>query len=84
RQAVMAERSFLKALGGGCQVPIGALAQVTEDNLVLQGVVANTDGSFLVRGEVKGNAHDFSDIGQKLAERLLASGADEILGIVQP
>lgn len=84
RQAVMAERSFLKALGGGCQVPIGALAQITHGTLILQGVVASTDGSFLVRGEVKGNADDFSDIGQELAERLLASGADEILGIVQP
>lgn len=82
RRAVMAERSFLKALGGGCQVPIGAFAHISEGTLVLQGVVANPDGRFLIRGEVKGDANDFSGIGRKLAEHLLINGAANVLGVV--
>lgn len=77
RRAVDAERAFLAALGGGCQVPIGAHARVENGRIRLMGVVAAPDGSRLIRGEVTG-AEAF-DTGAALAEKLLAQGAREIL-----
>ncbi len=79
RQAVSAERAFLKRLEGGCQVPIGALATVKNNCLRLDGVVAALDGKQLVRSYLEGDAGEASKIGDSLAERLFCSGAGEIL-----
>ena len=77
--AVTAERSLMRLLEGGCQVPIGALASMKDGKLVLVGVVASIDGSRLVRGKVSGNPAEPEDLGRELAEVLLAAGADNIL-----
>jgi len=77
RAAVTAERSLMRALEGGCQVPIGALATVEDGTITLQGVVASLDGRSLVMGDASGD--DPESVGQKLAQVLLSAGAKEIL-----
>ena len=79
RTAVAAERSLLQALGGGCQVPIGALGVIEQGILKLTGVIADVDGSTLVRGEVSGKPEEAESLGQELAGILLAGGGEEIL-----
>jgi hydroxymethylbilane synthase len=77
--AVTAERALLAALGGGCQVPIGAYATVNGESLSLQAVVVSPDGVQLVRDRSEGPAADAQRIGRELGEALLAAGADSIL-----
>jgi hydroxymethylbilane synthase len=79
RAAVLAERSLLRALGGGCRVPVGALASIEGEMLRLTGVVASPDGSHLARGEVIGDPAKPEELGEELARALLADGADQIL-----
>jgi len=79
RQAVLAERALLRGLGGGCQVPIGAAATVTGDRLTLRGAVLPPDGSRRVAEQVEGDAAEAEELGVRLAERLLALGARELL-----
>ncbi len=79
RQAVLAERAFLFALGGGCLVPIGALATVAGDALTLRGVVLPPDGTQRVEGAVQGAAADAEALGRRLADDLLGRGARELL-----
>jgi hydroxymethylbilane synthase len=86
-QAVTAERSLLRGLGGGCQVPIGAAAIVTGNTLWLRGVVLPPDGTARVADEITGAAGDAAALGQTLARTLLGKGARELLaagGIVVP
>ncbi len=77
--AVTAERAFLRALGGGCRVPIAAYAQAEGGRLTLHGLVAAEDGSEHVRGDLDGAAEEAAAIGERLAQQLLAEGADELL-----
>jgi len=77
--AVTAERALLGALGGGCQVPIGAYATVSGNLLSLQAVVVSPDGVDLVRDRSEGSVADAQRIGRELGEALLAAGADRIL-----
>jgi hydroxymethylbilane synthase len=77
RRAVTAERALLEALGGGCNVPIGAYARRDGGPLHLQAFVASPDGSRLVRAEDRGE--DPAALGRAVAERLRATGADELL-----
>jgi len=76
---VSAERSFLKRLGGGCHVPVGARAIAEGGTLTLVGVVASPDGSCLYRGETSGTVVDARELGWELGERLLSQGARAIL-----
>ncbi len=78
-KAVKAERAFMKELGGGCQVPIAALGHLDGDILLLEGMVAEVDGSRLIRDKVIGGIDDSQEIGTMLARKLLESGADRIL-----
>lgn len=82
RAAVTAERGVLAALGGGCQVPIGAHAVITGGRLRLFGVVASPDGSELVRAESEGSPEDAEAIGTALGVTLLQRGARTILEAV--
>ena len=82
RAAVTAERALLGALGGGCQVPIGANAKVTADELTLRAVVAAPDGSQLVSGVRQGAVGNAEALGRDLASELLANGARDILAQV--
>jgi hydroxymethylbilane synthase len=76
--SVTAERAFLGALGGGCNVPLGAFAEPdAAAGLRLRGLVATSDGSAVVRGELRGG--NASRLGRALADDLLARGAGELL-----
>ena len=76
----LAERSFLRSLEGGCQVPIGVNSSFDfADNLVLTGMVASLDGKRLIRDQVQGSLADPEAIGIALAEKLRSQGAGEIL-----
>ncbi len=76
-RAVTAERAFLAALGGGCNVPLGAYARSVPEGLRLGAVVARADGSVLVRGERTGTEPEA--LGRALAEELLSRGARALL-----
>lgn len=88
RAAVTAERAVLRALGGGCQVPIGAHAEVDGASLRLRSVVIHPDGHTLLTDLCGGSTENAAEIGASSAERLLAKGAGEILaqvyGLEQP
>jgi hydroxymethylbilane synthase len=77
--AVLAERAFLSGLGGGCLVPIGALAMVEGQRLHLRGCVLPENGSRRVQGVVGGAATDAETLGKQLAANLMAQGARELL-----
>jgi hydroxymethylbilane synthase len=77
--AVRAERAFLAALEGGCQVPIGALAIADLGGLVLHGLVADPRGRRVVRGERAVDPADPEHDGRALALELRSRGADAIL-----
>jgi hydroxymethylbilane synthase len=81
--ALEAERSVVRALGGGCQMPIGAHAAIAGMSMQLTGVVISLDGARAVRAEVAGAAADADELGSMLGERLLHEGASEILAEVQ-
>jgi hydroxymethylbilane synthase len=76
--AVLAERTFLGELGGGCNVPLGAHAQADAAGLRLVGFVARPDGSGLMRGEIAGA--DSIALGRALAKDFLSRGAAALLG----
>jgi hydroxymethylbilane synthase len=77
--AVDAERGVLGALGGGCQVPIGAYATVAGDHLTIRAIVAAPDGSTLIQSESSGPVREADAIGRRLGADLLSRGAAQIL-----
>ena len=85
RVCVDAERAFLAGLNGGCQVPIAGHAHfVDEENLILDGLIAEVDGSLVLRGSRSGNAIDAREIGEALAKELLDGGGRRILEKLYP
>lgn len=76
---VRAERAFSRALGGSCQVPLGAYAVHDKGELWLRGFVATPDGGQMVCGELRGRPADDDALGQGLAQQLREQGADNIL-----
>jgi hydroxymethylbilane synthase len=79
RAATTAERALLATLGGGCQVPVGALGKVAGGTLHLRGIVVSPDGVRLVRDTLEGPVAEATEIGRQLGEALLAAGGDRIL-----
>jgi hydroxymethylbilane synthase len=79
RDRCLAERSFLRVLEGGCQVPIGVNTEVIGDKLTLKGLVASVDGQKIVQNIVTGAAADAEKLGAELADILRQQGATEIL-----
>lgn len=78
--ALVAERELVRALGGGCQTPIGAVASVGEDGMMdVTAAVISLDGTRILRTTVRGPRADGKALGTRAAERLLAQGAEEIL-----
>jgi hydroxymethylbilane synthase len=77
-RAVSAERALLAALGGGCNVPLGAHAVAAGSGLELVAFVAAPDGSTLLRGERRGN--DPEALGRALADEMIAQGARALIG----
>jgi hydroxymethylbilane synthase len=79
RQAVTCERTVLAALGGGCQLPVGAFAEPIAETLNIIAVVLSPDGSRYLRAEAAGPRHRPEELGQAVAGDLLSRGADKIL-----
>ncbi len=77
--AVLAERSLLKTLEGGCQVPIGAIAQVKTNGLYLDAMVGSLDGAITFRKRMRGSKNKPEILGKSLAIDLLKAGAKSVL-----
>ncbi len=76
-RAVLAERSLLRTLQGGCQVPLGVVSRVEGESLSLRAAVLSPDGTRRIEGVVVGP--EAEDIGRRLAEELLERGARELM-----
>ena len=79
RDCVTAERSLLSGLGGGCHLPVGAIAGVSGDHLSLCGVLGSLDGVDLIRLSAEGCRKDPLKIGADLAALIRKTGGDGIL-----
>jgi hydroxymethylbilane synthase len=78
-QAVACERAVLAGLGGGCQLPMGAFAELCGDQIRVSAVVLSPEGSRRVRVEMSGARNAPERLGRAAAEELIAKGAREIL-----
>jgi hydroxymethylbilane synthase len=78
-KSILAERALLKALEGGCQVPIGAFAEVRQNGLYLDAIVGSLDGSLTFRKKARGSKANPERLGKTLAKDLLNAGAKSIL-----
>jgi len=81
--AVAAERAFLWHLGGGCTVPIAAFAQCQGTELHVRGLVSTPDGRRMLRQEIRGPVQAAARLGERLAVRMRAQGADTLLDALQ-
>lgn len=79
RVVMDAERAFAERLGGSCQSPIAGYAERSADEITLQGLVAEPDGSRLLRDSLSGGIENPAALGRRLAERMLAAGAGHLL-----
>lgn len=77
---VLAERALNQRLQGGCQVPIAGFAELDGKQLRLRALVGEPDGSRVIRVEGRAPVADGLALGRRLADQLLADGADAILG----
>ncbi|MEG8947735.1 hydroxymethylbilane synthase [Rosettibacter firmus] len=77
--AIRAERALLKYLEGGCQIPIGAFAQVKQNGLYIDAIIASIDGSVTFRKKIRGSKNNPEKLGEQLAKDLLKAGAFEVL-----
>lgn len=80
--ALAAERAVVARLGGGCQMPIGAYAAASGGRLSLTAIVVSLDGERAARADASGSLAEAESVGARVAERLLAEGAAEILADV--
>ena len=76
---VACERAFAARLEGGCSVPLGCLARLTEDRLVVTGFLGEPSGGACLRDRTSGPPQRAEELGRELADALLAAGGDEIL-----
>jgi len=79
---VKAERAMSRLLGGSCQIPLGAFAEIGNNALRLRGFVASPDGKQMVNDELTGNPETGEEMGQTMAQNLIAQGADKILAAI--
>jgi hydroxymethylbilane synthase len=82
RAATTCERALLNRLGGGCQVPIGAFAEIRNGSLHLESIVADPDGSKVLCDSRHGKLEDAEKLGNEAGAALLAHGGDQILNAV--
>ncbi len=80
---VEAERGMSRALAGSCTVPLGAYAQVQNNSITITGFVASVDGKEMVKEKVTGDIDHPEKLGQQLAEKLVALGANRILAALE-
>lgn len=79
RIAIEAERALLAKLQGGCQVPIGAYAQIQENKVFLEAIICTMDGDHAIQDRNNGPSHQAAKLGEDLAERMLEKGGKRIL-----
>ena len=79
RVACVAERALLRALGGGCELPIAAHGVVNGNQIHLDALVANRDGSQIIRDSLDGPSWKAEELGSKLAGQLISRGATALL-----
>lgn len=79
---VAAERSYLRALGGGCRLPIAAYGLIEGQRLTLEGLVAASNGASIVRDKVWGALEDAEELGKKLADMIMEKGGKKLLNLV--
>lgn len=80
-KAVLAERAMLRALEGGCRLPVGAGSEVESGEVRLRGIVASPDGAMAYHGEASGDDPD--EVGGRLARDLIEQGAEAVLAEVR-
>jgi hydroxymethylbilane synthase len=80
---LMAERSFLKTLQGGCSIPVFALAKPDTSELTISGGIVSPDGKTLIRQTVSGLLTQAEEIGQRLAHLILEGGGAQILSEIK-
>ncbi|MFC2014532.1 hydroxymethylbilane synthase [Chloroflexota bacterium] len=80
-QSITAERSFLRTLGGGCQAPMAASGTVENATLRLDGMAIDVTKNKVLRGTEEGSLSSAEEMGVRLAQRLLAEGADKFLSL---
>jgi hydroxymethylbilane synthase len=83
KAALDAERAVVTNLGGGCQMPIGVHAEITEAGISLVAVVLSLDGARAIRAESRASMSEAENVGTVVAEDLRAQGAEDILADVQ-
>jgi len=79
RKVMDAERAYASRLGGSCQSPIAAYAELEGNRMTLRGLVAEPDGSRLLKDSLSGSAENPAALGRQLAERILGLGAGPLL-----
>ena len=79
RAAVTSERVMLSLLHGGCSAPVGAWGRVAGETLLLEGLVANLEGTRLLKASMTGPIPEAEQLGKQVAEQLLAQGAKSII-----
>ncbi len=77
--AVLAERSFLRRMGGGCNVPVAVHARLKEGLMEIEGLVASVDGAKIIRDSVRQHPNTANDAADFLADKMLARGGRNIL-----
>jgi hydroxymethylbilane synthase len=80
RACVLAERALLRALEAGCTAPVGALADLAEDELYLRAAACAPDGSDVLRRSLTGPLTEPEELGRRLADILLEDGAADLMG----
>jgi hydroxymethylbilane synthase len=79
RASIIAERAMLKVLQGGCQVPIGAWARIERGEMIMEACVTSVDGLQHVKQRLTGKPENSAAIGERMAQKLIKSGAQAIL-----
>jgi hydroxymethylbilane synthase len=77
--ALAAERALVRALGGDCQIPLGALARLNAGGIEMDAIVCSLDGRRTVRRHTRGSSGHAESVGRRLADELASGGAEEIL-----
>ncbi|MGM0620033.1 MAG: hydroxymethylbilane synthase [Bacteroidota bacterium] len=81
--AIEAERAFLHAIEGGCQVPVGCFTHFEDEKFTITGFVASVDGTQFLIEEETGTVENAHETGKKLAQKLREKGAAEILANIR-
>ncbi|MFO7869263.1 MAG: hydroxymethylbilane synthase [Bacteroidales bacterium] len=77
-----AERAFLHAMHGGCQLPLGCVSSISHNTIYMNGFIATVDGKKCIKHSLSGPVHAAQTIGKQLADQFYSSGAQEILNTI--